>query len=51
MISTKNITTSFNDIPPTWIFEFYLNLSEKLNGQDVKITSLMICSILEPSLK
>lgn len=50
MINTKNITTSFNDIPPTWIFEFYLNLSEKLNGQDIKIKSVFNVNDKTPSM-
>jgi hypothetical protein len=50
MISTKNITTSFNDIPPTWIFEFYLNLSEKLTGQDIKIKSVFNVNDKTPSM-
>lgn len=40
MISTKNIITSSNDIPSEWIFEYYLNLREKLIGQDVRIHSV-----------
>ena len=39
MISTKNIY-GINDIPIEWIFEYYLNLSEKLDGQDIKISSV-----------
>ena len=38
MISTKNIF-DINDVPIEWIFEYYLNLTEKLDGQDVKIRS------------
>jgi hypothetical protein len=40
MISTKNIISSYEDVPSEWIFEYYLNLSEKLVGQDVKMYSV-----------
>jgi len=39
MISTKDIY-GIKDIPIEWIFEYYLNLSEKLDGQDIKISSV-----------
>lgn len=39
MINTKNLH-EINDIPIEWIFEYYLNLNEKLDGQDVKIASV-----------
>lgn len=40
MISTKNIISSYEDVPSEWVFEYYLNLSEKLVGQDVKMYSV-----------
>jgi hypothetical protein len=40
MISTKSIVISIDDVPVTWAFEHYCNLSEKLTGQNVKIKSL-----------
>lgn len=39
MISTKNLF-DISEIPIEWIFEHYLNLSEKLDGQDIKIRSV-----------
>ena len=39
MLSTKSIITSITDVPREWVFEYYLNLPEKLTGQDVKIKS------------
>ena len=39
MISTKAIVSDVVDVPREWIFEFYLKLDEKLNGQDIKINS------------
>lgn len=38
MISTTLIT-SISDVPREWVFEYYLNLKEKLTGQDVKMLS------------
>lgn len=49
MISTKNIKISGN-IPETWIFEYYLNLSEILTGQDVKIRSVFNSKDTVPSM-
>jgi hypothetical protein len=40
MISTKNIIGGIDDIPGEWVFEYYLGLSEKLTGQDVKLHSV-----------
>jgi 5S rRNA maturation endonuclease (ribonuclease M5) len=40
MISTKNLIARLEDVPKEWVFEFYLNLSEKLTGQSVKIKSI-----------
>jgi len=40
MISTKAIIYDLNQVPTEWVFEFYLNLPEKLIGQDVKIKSV-----------
>lgn len=39
MISTTLIT-SIEDVPREWVFEYYLNLKEKLTGQDVKMLSV-----------
>ena len=39
MISTANIISDVRDVPREWVFEYYLNLKEKLTGQDVKILS------------
>ncbi len=40
MISTTNLITNVNDVNDEWIFEYYLNISEKLSGQDVKMKSV-----------
>ena len=39
MISTKNVIR-FQDVPTIWIFENYLNLTEQLDGQQIKIKSV-----------
>lgn len=42
MISTKGLISDLNQVPTEWIFEFYLNLTEKLTGQDLKIKSVFV---------
>lgn len=49
MFSTKNFVLEGSDVPSTWIFEYYLNLSEPLTGQDVKIKSIFNPSERTPS--
>ena len=50
MISTKNIISDLKDIPREWIFEYYLNLKEKLTGQDLKILSAFNAKDKVPSM-
>lgn len=50
MIKTKSIVLTYNDIPSTWIYEFYCNISEKLTGQDVKIKSMFNPKDTNPSM-
>ena len=42
MISTTNIITDLRQVPTEWIFEYYLNLTEKLVGQDIKMHSVFV---------
>lgn len=49
MLRTKNLISEVDEVPTTWIFEFYLKLSEKLNGQDVKIKSIWNMKDKDPS--
>ena len=49
MISTKNLF-EIGDIPQTWVFEYYLNLQEKLVGQDIKIKSVFNAKDKIPSM-
>ena len=39
-----------NKIPSYWIFEYYLNLPEKLTGQDIKIKSIWNTAEKTPSM-
>jgi hypothetical protein len=39
MISTK-VITGLEEVPQTWIYEYYCNLGEQLMGQDITIKSL-----------
>jgi len=39
MLSTKSLISELGDIPREWVFEHYLQLNEKLCGQDVKLKS------------
>jgi hypothetical protein len=60
MLRTKSLVTDFKDVPHTWIFESYLNLSERfesylnlserLSGQDVKIKSVFNPNDKSPSM-
>lgn len=51
MISTRKIVLdNVNDIPSTWIFEFYLSLSTPLYGQEIKIKSVFNPSERTPSM-
>lgn len=50
MISTKNLVTGFSDVPKEWIFEYYLNLKERLTGQDVKMLSVFNARDKVPSM-
>ena len=40
MISTKNLICDLTDVPRERVFEHYLNLTEKLTGQDIKMKSI-----------
>lgn len=50
MISTKNLIANITDVPVEWVFEYYLNLNEKLFGQDVKILSIFNAKDKVPSM-
>jgi hypothetical protein len=50
MISTKNLVFDVRDVPREWVFEYYLNLGEKLTGQDVKMNSVFASRDNIPSM-
>lgn len=50
MISTKNLINDLNDVPDEWIYEYYLNLSEKLVGQNIKMLSAFNTKDKVPSM-
>ena len=49
MFNTKNLVIEGSDVPSYWVFQYYLNLSETLTGQDVKIKSIFNPSERTPS--
>jgi 5S rRNA maturation endonuclease (ribonuclease M5) len=50
MISTKNLVSDLQDVPREWVFEYYLNLKEKLIGQDIKMLSAFNVKDKVPSM-
>jgi hypothetical protein len=50
MLSTKSLISSIEEVPREWVFEFYLNLEEKLTGQDVKLKSKFNHADKNPSM-
>ena len=50
MISTKNIISDLEEVPREWVFEYYLNLKEKLIGQDIKMLSAFNVKDKVPSM-
>jgi hypothetical protein len=50
MISTKGIISYFKDVPDQWVYEYYLNLNEKLTGQSIKMLSAFNSKDKVPSM-
>jgi len=50
MISTKNFIIDQNYIDSAWVFEFYLDLPERLLGQDLQVKSIFNPSEKTPSM-
>jgi hypothetical protein len=50
MISTATIISDLNDVPREWVFEHYLNLTERLCGQSLKIKSIFSSRDKVPSM-
>ena len=49
MFNTKNFVLEGSDIPSTWVFQYYLDLPERLTGQDLKIVSIFNSTERTPS--
>lgn len=50
MISTKNLIDDIREIPSRWIFEYYWNLPQPLNGQRVQVQSMFNPTERTPSM-
>lgn len=50
MINTKKLVSNVSSVPSYWAFQYYLNLNEKLTGQDIKIKSIFNPSEKTPSM-
>jgi hypothetical protein len=50
MINTSNIITNLNDVPMEWVFEHYLELGEKLSGQEIRMKSIFNENDKTPSM-
>ena len=50
MISTKGLISDIKDVPEEWVYEYYLNLKEKLTGQDIKMLSAFNSKDKVPSM-
>jgi len=50
MFNVRSKDIIITDVPTSWIFEYYCNLSEKLTGQDVKVKSLFNPNERTPSM-
>lgn len=50
MISTKGLISDIRDVPEEWVYEYYLNLKEKLTGQTIKMLSAFNSKDKVPSM-
>ena len=50
MFNTKNLVSRESNIPSYWVFQYYLQLPEKLSGQDIKIKSIFNPTERTPSM-
>jgi hypothetical protein len=50
MLNTKTLIVDLFEIPREWVFEYYLNLNDKLTGQDIKIKSIFNNNDKTPSM-
>ena len=50
MINTKNKVYDIRNVPSYWVFQYYINLDQKLSGQNVKIKSIWNTEDSVPSM-
>ena len=50
MFSSKKAVFDISQVPPAWIYEYYLKLPNTLNGQDIKIKSAFNPNDNNPSM-
>jgi len=50
MLNTKNLVSRESNVPSYWVFQHYLQLPEKLTGQDIKIKSIFNPGERTPSM-
>ncbi len=50
MISTRNLISDLEEVPREWVFEYYLNLKERLTGQNIKMLSAFNIKDKVPSM-
>jgi len=50
MFSVRKAVFDIEDVPVAWVYEYYLRLSEKLTGQDVKLKSIFNLKDSNPSM-
>jgi len=50
MINTKNKIYDIRNVPSYWVFQYYINLDQKLSGQNVKIKSIWSTDDSVPSM-
>lgn len=50
MISTTTIISGLKDVPSNWVFEYYLKLTDKLIGQNLRLKSIFSENGTSPAL-
>jgi len=50
MINTKNKVYDVRNVPSYWVFQYYINLDQKLSGQNIKIRSIWNTEDSVPSM-
>ena len=50
MLRTTNVICNIEDVPVTWVYEYYCKLSEPLVGQSINLKSFLNTKDVRPSL-